>query len=96
MSAYRRTFDTKTWLNKYEPTEEPEVLIKPKDERVEVNKVTKKNLDLLNKKDREAIEAAEKKKDYLERVPNEVTHCNEEDGAMIHNFEVDFEPEEEL
>ena len=96
MSAYRRNFDHRTWTNSYEPTEEPEIKILSGNERVEFTNVKKKNLELLTKKERGQIEAALKTKDYMDTIPKEMIFCNEEDGSVIHNFEVEFEQEEEL
>ena len=49
-SAYRRTFDTSTWKNKYEPTDEPMMkMMSTGNDKVEINNPKKKNLELLTK-----------------------------------------------
>jgi hypothetical protein len=48
----------------------------------------------MNKKEREADAKEKFNKDYMDTLPKEVIHTNEEDGAMIHNFEVDVQEQE--
>ena len=71
-------------------------MVKAGGERVEISQPKKKILELMNKKDREAVAKEKCTKDYIDTLPKEVTHCNEEDGSMIHNFEVDLKEEEEI
>lgn len=95
-SAYRRTFDTKTWKNVYVPTEDPEVFIPVENETVELNKNKRKNLALMNKKDKEQFETELAKKDFIETLPSEVISYNEGYGPTVSNFEVEFKDDEEI
>jgi len=49
----------------YVPTEDPEVFIPVENETVELNKNKRKNLALMNKKDKEQFETELAKKDFI-------------------------------
>lgn len=80
----------------YEPTEDPEVFIPAENETVELNKNKKRNLALMNKKDKEHAETEMAKKDFVDTLPSEVIVYNEGYGPMVSNFEVEFKDDEEI
>jgi len=80
----------------YVPTEDPEVFIPVENETVELNKNKRKNLALMNKKDKEQFETELAKKDFIETLPSEVISYNEGYGPTVSNFEVEFKDDEEI
>lgn len=80
----------------YVATEDPEVFEPAENETVELNKNNKKNLALMNKKDKAGYETEMAKKDFIDTLNSEVIVYNEGYGPMVSNFEVEFKDDEEI
>ena len=52
-------------------------------DKVEINNAKKKNLELLTKDQRKKAMEEEERKDYLDKIPNEMIYCEEGEGAII-------------
>ena len=59
-----------------------------------VEQLRQKKKIAISKKEQKALAKEEEEKEFLKSKPREVVHTN--DGVYIHNYEVDFQDEQEI